>query len=78
MSTVYRIVGRNPRLAPVGTVRRVLHEQTHTGVLGNAFPVYLVRCVRVRRERARDRWVVRLRGRWVTFEEASPIPRYEP
>ena len=71
MSTVYRIVGRNPRLAACGTVRRVLHEQTHTGVLGNAFPVYLVRCDHG------DRWVVRLRGRWVTFEEASPIPRYD-
>ncbi len=60
------------RLSPIGTVARVLHAQPQTGTLGTVFPVYLVRLTASRR----DRWALRIRGRWVLLRAPTVAKRH--
>lgn len=59
------------RLGIAGTVARVLHAQPQTGTLGTVFPVYLVRLTA-----RRDRWALRIRGRWVLLRAPTVAKRH--
>jgi hypothetical protein len=60
------------RLCTIGTVARVLYAQPYAGTLGSVFPIYLVRLTDSRR----DRWALRLRGRWVLFRARTAAKRH--